>query len=67
MTDKILKKSCTVEAAKDLLNSAERFRCAMETIVFVTEVPMFAPIMIGIAFKTVKTPPPTIPTTTCRM
>ena len=61
-TANILKKSCTVDAAKARLNSFPRLICPIETIVFVTVVPMFAPMIIGIAPVKVMAPPETIPT-----
>ena len=63
ITASTLKKSWTVEAAKERRNSLLRLRCAIDTIVLVTDVQIFAPITIGIALPTVSTPPPTIPTT----
>ena len=62
ITAKILKKSWTVEAAKALLNSVPLFMCPTDTIVFVTVVPMFAPIIIGIELAIVRLPLLTIPT-----
>ena len=62
MTANTLKKSCTVAAAKARLNSLPRLICPMETIMLVTVVPIFAPIIIGIAPVKVTAPPETIPT-----
>ena len=62
ITAKILKKSWTVEAAKALLNSVPLFMCPTDTIVFVTVVPIFAPIIIGIEPAIVRLPLLTIPT-----
>ena len=62
ITAKILKKSCTVEAAKARLNSFPLFMCPTDTIVFVTVVPMLAPMIIGIAPEIPRAPLLTIPT-----
>ena len=58
----ILKKSCTVDAANARLNSVPLFMCPIETIVFVTVVPIFAPIIIGTELAIVRLPLLTIPT-----
>ena len=58
----ILKKSCMVAAAKARLNSAGREIEPKLTIVQVTVVPTFAPIIMGIALVTVMQPDATIPT-----
>lgn len=50
-----LNMSCTVAPAKALRNSFLLAICVKETIVLVTEVPIFAPMMIGIAIVTVIT------------
>lgn len=55
MTESQLNMSWTVAAANALLNSLRSPICVSETIVFVTEVPIFAPMMIGIAVGTSKT------------
>ena len=57
-----LKKSCIVEAANALLNSCSLRTCPKDTSVFVTVVPMLAPMTIGIAYSRLKTPLPTNPT-----
>ena len=62
ITAMILKKSCTVDAANALLNSVLLFMCPMDTIVFVTVVPIFAPIIMGIELAIVRLPLLTIPT-----
>ena len=49
MTVSQLKTSWTTAQAKARLNWARSPICVMDTIVFVTEVPMLAPITIGIA------------------
>jgi hypothetical protein len=59
----ILKKSWTVPPLTALLNSSLLPICPRETRVFVTVVPILAPITIGIALDTFMTPEPTIPTT----
>ena len=46
-----------------LLNSLRLPTWPSETSVFVTVVPMFAPIIIGIALETLRPPEPTMPTT----
>ena len=48
-TASTLKKSWTVAAANARLNSFPRFICPMETMMLVTVVPIFAPMIIGIA------------------
>ena len=45
----------TVAAAKALRNSLRSPICVSETIVFVTDVPIFAPIIIGMAVGTSRT------------
>lgn len=50
-----LNMSCTVAPANALRNSFLFPICVIETIVFVTEVPTLAPMMIGIAWLTVRT------------
>ena len=45
----MLKRSWTVAPEKALLNSFLRDICVSETMVAVTDVPIFAPIIIGIA------------------
>mmetsp|Transcript_35775 Transcript_35775/g.57460 ORF Transcript_35775/g.57460 Transcript_35775/m.57460 type:complete len:208 (-) Transcript_35775:148-771(-) len=62
-TDSMLNMSWTVAPEKARSSSMRSPACAMLTIVFVTEVPMFAPMMIGIACLTAKTSAPTKPTT----
>jgi hypothetical protein len=62
-TDRKLKKSWTIEAENERLNSTDLFMLARETRVLVTEVPILAPMMIGMAVGTVRAPPPTRPTT----
>jgi hypothetical protein len=62
-TVRILKKSWTTAAEKPFLNSERRDREPIDTIVFVTDVPIFEPIIMGIAPDTVRVPPATIPTT----
>lgn len=52
-TDTQLNISCTVAPAKDLLNTSRSVYWPIATMVFVTEVPIFAPIIIGIACMTV--------------
>ena len=47
--------SCTVAPAKALLNSSLLVICPIDTIVFVTDVPMLAPITMGIDVCTVST------------
>ena len=44
--------SCTVAAAKARRNSSRCDACMSETMVLVTEVPMLAPMMMGIACLT---------------
>jgi hypothetical protein len=58
-----LKKSCMVAPAKERRNSSRRLTAVMATIVFVTVVPMLAPMMRGIAFRTVRASAATSPTT----
>ncbi len=55
ITDSQLNISWTVAAAKARLNSFRSVACINETIVLVTEVPIFAPITIGIAWRTLIT------------
>ena len=55
MTDSQLNMSWTVAAAKALRNSLRSPICVRETIVLVTEVPMLAPMTIGMATRTVRT------------
>jgi sodium-dependent phosphate cotransporter len=57
-----LKKSCTVAAAKARLNSLFLLIWPIDTIILVMVVPMFAPMIIGIAPDRVNAPPPTMPT-----
>lgn len=52
MTVSQLKTSWTVAPAKARLNSFLLPICPIDTIVFVTEVPMLAPMMIGMASPT---------------
>jgi hypothetical protein len=52
-----------VAAANAHLNSLLRLICGKEAIVFVIDVPILAPITIGIAVSMVNTPPATRPTT----
>ncbi len=47
--------SCTVAPANALRNSARRLLCATLTSVFVIDVPMLAPITIGMAVCTFRT------------
>ena len=61
-TARRLKKSCTVEAANARRNSSPRLIWPMETIVFVTVVPILAPIIIGTAPFKLRAPELTIPT-----
>ena len=61
-TAKTLKKSCTVDAAKALLNSLPLLIWPIDTIVLVTVVPIFAPIIMGIAPLKLTAPPLTMPT-----
>ena len=63
-TAKILKKSCTVAAAKARLNSMSCLTCPSEAKVFVTVVPKFAPMIIGTASPVLTTPAATSPTIT---
>ena len=63
MTTRILKKSCTTAADRAPRNSVSRLICDKETSELVTEVPILAPIMMGIAFVTFNAPPATNPTT----
>ena len=51
-----LKKSCTVAPAKALWNSSRRVTWASETRVLVTDVPMFAPMTMGMAPSMVSAP-----------
>ena len=62
MTANTLKKSCTVAAAKARLNSLPRFIWPIETIMLVTVVPIFAPIIMGIAPLKFNAPLLTMPT-----
>ena len=62
ITTNTLKKSCIVDAAKALLNSPSLLTWPKETRVFVTVVPIFAPMTIGIAYSRLRTPLPTNPT-----
>ena len=62
ITTNTLKKSCIVDAAKALLNSPSLLTWPKETRVFVTVVPIFAPMTIGIAYSRLRTPLPTKPT-----
>ena len=62
ITAMILKKSCTVDAANARLNSVLLFMCQIETIVFVTVVPIFAPMIMGIEPVIVRLPLLTMPT-----
>ena len=55
MTDNQLNMSCTVAAENALLNWFLSPTCAMETSVLVTLVPMLAPIIIGMAGRTLIT------------
>ena len=48
-TAQTLKKSCSIEPVKARLNSSPRVICPIETKIFVTEVPILAPIIIGMA------------------
>ena len=52
-----------MEAAKERRNSAERLIWASETRILVTDVPILAPITMGMALVIFITPLPTIPTT----
>jgi hypothetical protein len=61
-TENTLKKSCTVAAANARLNSFPLLICPMDTIILVTVVPMFAPIIMGIAPAKFNAPLLTIPT-----
>ena len=54
-TDSQLNISCTVAPAKARRNSLRSAACASETMVLVTDVPMLAPITIGMAGSTSKT------------
>ena len=62
ITDNTLNISWCVAAEKARLNSFPLLMCPIDTIVFVTVVPMFAPIIIGIAPDNVSAPVLTIPT-----
>ena len=53
-TDRKLNMSWTVAAAKARRNSAGSDDCASATMVDVTEVPMFAPMMRAIAWRAVR-------------
>ena len=59
-----LKKSCTVAAANARLNSSDCRIEPSDTRVFVTVVPMLAPMIIGTAASTPSAPEATSPTTT---
>lgn len=59
-----LNMSCTVAPANALRNSALSFDCANDTNVLVTDVPMLAPIIIGMAVGTSRTK--NKETTTCQ-
>lgn len=63
-TASTLKKSCTVAAANARLNSAECRTWPSDTSVFVTVVPMLAPMIMGTASSTPTTPAATRPTIT---
>ena len=52
ITESQLNMSWTVAPANALRNWLRSVACAMDTIVLVTEVPMFAPMTIGIAGRT---------------
>mmetsp|Transcript_29292 Transcript_29292/g.66409 ORF Transcript_29292/g.66409 Transcript_29292/m.66409 type:complete len:243 (-) Transcript_29292:14-742(-) len=58
-----LNMSCTVAAEKARWRSMRLFTWPMETMVLVTEVPMLAPMMTGMAAFTVMVSAPTRPTT----
>ena len=60
-TAKMLKLSCTVAAEKARRNSSGSFIWPRLTMVLVSEVPMLAPITIGMAMLTGR-PPATMPT-----
>jgi len=62
MTDKILKISCTIAAGRAFENSFSTEKCPKEVIKHVIVVPIFAPIIIGIALVTVIVPAATKPT-----
>ena len=62
ITDKTLNISWCVAAENARINSFPLLICPIDTIVFVTVVPMFAPIIIGIAPVKVTAPLLTIPT-----
>ena len=57
-----LKKSCTVAAAKARLNSLLLLIWPIDTRILVIVVPMFAPMIIGMAPDNVNAPALTIPT-----
>ena len=61
-TDSKLKKSWTVAPAKAFLNSCFRLMRPSETMIFVTVVPILAPITIGTAQRMGKEPLATSPT-----
>ena len=63
-TANTLKKSCTVAVAKARRNSSERRALPRETSVFVTVVPMLAPMIIGTAMSMSIAPAATSPTIT---
>jgi len=54
-----LKKSCTIAAEKDLSKSTRFRMLPKETKIPVTEVPILAPIIMGIAEVKVSVPAPT--------
>jgi hypothetical protein len=62
-TARTLKKSWTIAADNASLNSILRLICVRETKIFVTDVPMLAPMMMGMALATFRAPPATSPTT----
>ena len=62
-TASILKKSCTIPALNAFLNSTRLVICPNDTKVFVIVVPIFAPIIMGMAELSVSAPPATKPTT----
>ena len=55
ITESQLNMSWIVAPANARRKSSADVICPMETMVFVTDVPMFAPIIIGIAWLTLKT------------
>ena len=62
ITANTLKKSCTVAAAKARLNSLLLLIWPIDTRILVIVVPMFAPMIIGMAPDNVNAPALTIPT-----